>query len=269
MILGGDNGAPIEMVKRANWDHLVVLDQIEPNKLKAYNVALAQPGLGEVLIFSDMDCQFPENFLEHYLRAFSDPKKNIITGRVCPEPLSTSFVDRYHRHFEEKIAPTSLMKVKSIVGSNFAVRKNFFFNAYQRFDESITIGTDHAIATRFNEIGETIYFDPEIKVYTPFFSVGITKYIKQQSRWIRIRVLGNKVSNRKAFKKSLKALLLPWFMAVIIPLILIASKFLLVSTFNPIWWAIFLSWLVLLTAAWAKRYTIFRLGKGNRLSLNP
>lgn len=266
MILGGDDRAPIEKVKQANWEHLVVLDQIEPNKMKAYNTALAQPGLGDILIFSDLDCEFPVHFLEQYNNAFADPKKNIITGRVCPDPKANHFIDRYHRHFEAKIAPASPVRTKSIVGSNFAVRKSFFLNAYRRFDESVAIGTDHAIAARFNELGETIYFEPGIKVHTPFFSEGLWPYMQQQSRWVRIRVLGNKDANQKVFRKSLRALLLPWFMAVLIPLSLMVIKLFSAGTFDLLWWALFLFWVVLLAVALSKRYAIFRRGKKNRIN---
>lgn len=261
MILGGDDSKFIEMVRNSDWAPLIVLDQVEPNKMKAYNVAVNHPGLGDILIFSDIDCEFSEDFLKLYLEAFSDKKKNVITGRIRPDLQCNNFVDRYHRHFEDKIAPKTRKTIKSIVGSNFAVRKIFFFDKFGQFDESIAIGTDHAIAKRINEIGEPIYFDARIIVYTKFFSAGFSKYIKQQTRWIRIRAMGNRKSNPKAFRSSVKALLIPWLMCIIFPLSIFFSKHLLVNSFLWGWYTFIFIWIAFLINIWLKKYIILRYGK--------
>jgi len=265
MILGGQDKKIIEKAKNLGWSQLIVLDQIEPNKMKAYNIAIEHSDLGDILVFSDMDCEFPENFLNLYIDAFADKEKNILTGRVCPDHRGKSFIDRYHRNFEEKIAPKTAKIIKSIVGANFAVRKRFFLNIFDRFDETIAIGTDKAITKRMNEISEPIYFDPAIIVYTKFFSAGLIKYFKQQTRWIRIRVLRNRKSNKKAFRLSLMALLIPWLMCFIFPISILLSKHIFEDRFLWGWYFVIYAWIVLLIHSWLKRYKILRGVKGKLL----
>jgi len=77
MILGGDDTLFIEKAYNFGWDRLIVLDQVEPNKMKAYNIALKHPDLGDILIFSDIDCEFPENFIEQYIESFKDLQKKV------------------------------------------------------------------------------------------------------------------------------------------------------------------------------------------------
>ncbi len=259
MILGGEDTTFIEMAKNSDWEQLIVLDQVGPNKMKAYNAVLGHPELGDILVFSDMDCEFPDDFLELYNDAYANKERNILTGRVRPDPHSRSFVDRYHRNFEEMIAPGSLKIDRSIIGSNFAVRKEFLLNRFGLFDESIAIGTDKAISKRFNEIGEPIYFDPRIIVYTQFFSAGFLKYINQQTRWIRIRLLLNKKSNPKAFRKCIVTLLISWLMCVVIPLSLVFSKHIIANQF------ILFFWFGFIIIAWLKRYRILRRGREHLL----
>jgi hypothetical protein len=262
MVLGGDDTAYIEKAKKSDWEQLIVLDQVEPNKMKAYNAVLDHSELGHILVFSDMDCEFPENFVELYLEAFTNKEKNIVTGRVRPDPHSERYIDRYHRNFEKMTVPGTLKTDISIVGSNFAVRKKFFLTHYKRFDESIVIGTDKAISRRFKTMGEPVYFDPRIIVYTQFFSGNYTRYIRQQTRWVRIRLLANRKSNPKAYRKSLVTLLFAWLMAAILPLSIFLSNPLISNEILPIWYGALLLWMTLLVKAWLKRVAIFRCGKG-------
>jgi len=258
MILGGDDTAYVEKARDLKWDRLIVLNQIEPNKMKAYNSVMNQPGLGDILIFSDMDCEFPRDFIACYVDAFKNKNKNIITGRVRPNPSSKGFIDRYHRRFEEKIAPDKQKIIHAVVGANFAMRKSFFFHKVRQFDESVTVGTDHVIAQRFKEIGEPIHFDPRLVVDTQMFSAGIPKYIEQQSRWIRIRVLRNRRTNHKAFRQGIMSLLYAWLMVFIFPLGILLSKF---YGIWPVWQILLLIWIALLGMAWKIRFKILRFRK--------
>jgi len=262
IILGGPDKEIIEKAKNIEWPQLIVLDQTVPNKMKAYNTAIKHPDLGDILVFSDMDCEFPDHFLNLYIDAFTDKKKNIVTGRVCPDRQGKTFIDRYHRNFEAKVAPKTAKTVKSIGGANFAVRKNFLLNRFGLFDETVVIGTDKAISNRMNNIGETIYFEPGIVVYSKYFSAGLVKYLKQQSRWIRINVLGQRNSDNKGFRRSLIALLLPWLMCLIFPIGIAVLKPVFHGRFLWGWYFFIFAWIAIFVLSWLKRYKILRYTKG-------
>ena len=265
MVLGGQDPISIERVKQLNWDKLIILDQLEPNKMRAYNTALDCPEIGNIILFSDMDCTFPKDFIQRYHEAMCDHNKNIVTGRVCPDQKGESIIDNYHRCLEAKIASKKPTMIQSIMGANFGVRKDFLWNQLGRFDESIGIGTDKAITRRMQEIGEPIYFDPDIIVYTQFFSAGIIKYISQQARWIRIRVLRNKNHNRKSFRLSIMALLIAWLQSIILPIALIFSAPVWQTHWDTGWYLLGIIWVILLIHAWRQRYNILRRAKGNPL----
>ncbi len=266
MILGSDNGLDdFDRARQVAWDRLIILKQAEPNKMKACNLALQHPQLGDILVFSDVDCEFPENFLENYAEAFKDSEKKIVTGRVQPIRRKMGVIDRYHLGFDDMFAPRQPKIIHSIVGANFAIQKKFFFEHIKQFDPTVILGTDHVIAQRLRQTGEPIHFDPRIIVYTHFFSAGWRNYIEQQTRWVKIRLLRNHGSNSKAFGRAVKSMGFAWLVTVILPATIVFSKDWLI---RPAWWVIFLVWLIVVARAWFARWKIIRRPGKNDKTIN-
>ena len=262
MIIGSDDGKDFDRAGKVQWDRIILLHQVKPNKMMAYNLALEHPLLGDILVFSDVDCEFPDNYLENYAEVFKDTEKKIVTGRVQPIQCKMGVIDRYHLGFDEMFAPRQPQVIKSIVGANFAIQKAFFFDRLKQFDQTITLGTDHVIAQQLRKTGEPIHFDPRIIVYTQFFSGGWRNYIEQQTRWIKIRVLRNRGSNSKAYGQAVESMGFAWLIGIIWPAAIVLSKGWLRP---PAWWAIFLVWLFIMVRAWFARWRIIRSpGQKNR-----
>ncbi len=263
MILGGDDTVFIEKAFNYSWDQLIVLDQVEPNKMKAYNLALQHPDLGDILIFSDVDCEFPENFVGQYIESFKDPQKNVVTGKVHPFQRNNNFIERYQRNWGDKHTAKLPRIIKSIVGANYAIRKDFFFSKFHQFDESVLIGTDHFIAKRLMKIGESIYFNPHLIVYTEFYASDLSKYIAQRARWVRIRILKNRRSNQKVFRSSIYAILVAWFMLILFPMGIFVSRILCAGPFWWLWYIPLFAWITIWIISWEKEFKILRYKQDN------
>jgi len=126
MILGGDEQRYVEQAKEIGWDRLVILDQTRPNKMKAYNQALETLNPGDLLLFSDMDCEFPDNFIASYVECFQDTRINIATGLLYPLKKNSGYLERYHHNQALRQAPKGRQAIHSLVVANFAMRKSFF-----------------------------------------------------------------------------------------------------------------------------------------------
>lgn len=257
-VLGGENPAYVDRIRNDSWNRLTILDQQIPNKMRACNSVLHLSELGDVLLFSDMDCEFPKNLLRRYAEAFLDSNKNILTGRVRPISRSRHFVDRYHRCFEETISPKAPKVTTGLMGANFAVRKTFFMERIGMFDESVKVGTDHAIARQFRKIGEPIHFDPNLVVDTQMFTAGIAKYIDQQTRWIKIRIIRNRGRNPKAFRSGIASLAFAWATAIFLPLSLLVTENYRHAAATSLWWTLAVLWGGGLAKAWGERLKILR-----------
>lgn len=262
LILGG-NDPFIEQVKAINWDKLRILDQIKPSKSASLNLTLKHKELGEILIFTDIDCEFTEDFIEKYVYAFKDKNKNVIAGRVQPYKRDNKILERYLRNAEIKQYKKPPLTVDSIAGANFAVRKSFFIDKKINFDEEIKISQDLPFAVKLHEIGEPINYDHASIVYVDCYTENIIKYIKQKTRWFKNSFIFNrKYENKSKFFGILASILLSWLFFIFLPISMIISNFLF-----PIYitYILLIMWTSILFLFTYRRYKILRFNKNTNI----
>ena len=157
LILGGEKTLNIKL-KKMNLPRIIILDQPEPNKFKAINIALEHKDLGDIIIFTDMDCIFKSDYLENYRKIFQNDKINVVAGRTQPYPNENNIYARYFRAWDELFRGNMEEKVSFIVGANFGIRKKFLKQRIKKFNEEVRFSTDAEITRLINNIKEPNYF---------------------------------------------------------------------------------------------------------------
>lgn len=262
LILGG-NDPYIDKVKAINWKKLRILDQIKPSKSAALNLALKQKKLGEILIFTDIDCEFTEDFIEKYVNAFKDENKNVIVGRIQPYRRDNKILERYLRNAEIKKFKKPPLTVDSIAGANFAVRKSLFIDKMINFDEDIKISQDLPFAVKLHEIGEPIFYDHSNIVYVDSYTEDILKYIKQKTRWFKNSFIFNrKYENKSKFLGILLTILFSWLFFIFLPISMIISNFLFP---NYITYILLIMWTSILLLFTCRKYKILKPNRNTKI----
>jgi cellulose synthase/poly-beta-1,6-N-acetylglucosamine synthase-like glycosyltransferase len=258
MVLGGDSDPFVDWACDLSWCRLRILPQDEPNKLKACNLAVKTSGLGDILLFSDADCVYPADLAAKYAEIFRDPEKNVVTGRIHPLPRDGNTLERYERAALDRIAPAAPGPIKGIVGANFGIRRDFFVSRLEAFDETVLVGTDHAIAQQLKKAGEPIHFDPELLVYTELNASSPIDYLRQRARWTRIRFRGSSSRHRRLVR-SLE-LLVPWLFWLLLPGAYISALMSARNGIHPLTHFAVAAWLLICIHATRRRVEILRGG---------
>ena len=251
LILGGEDSY-LEEIEEIKWEKLIVLEQIEPNKSKALNIALKNPNLGEILIFSDIDSYFPPNYINQYVKAFQDPNKNVIAGRAIPFQNDT-LLNKYLTKNEERRISNYQENEFSLSGVNFAMRKSFISNTFKYFNEEVKISSDSEINCTLRTHNEKIYLDKSIIVHTDFNADSIFNFLKQQSRWFRnVLVFGKDFTSKGTFIAHLLLSLISWSLYLFIPLFFILSSIFI--KLPLISFIFLLTWVILFGFLFQKRF---------------
>src|SRR6056297_1731420 len=140
LVLGGEDPY-IEKAKHHKWEKLIVLDQIEPNKSKALNIGVKHPEAGDLLVFTDMDCRVPDDYIQRYIEKFEDPQINVMAGRSQPYQEDKTLLADYILGNERRRLKNKPEKGYYITGRNFACRKRFLVEKLSGFDEDVKIST--------------------------------------------------------------------------------------------------------------------------------
>jgi len=252
MILGGEDSY-IEKIMQNQWNKLIVIDQIEPSKNKALNLALNHPDIGEILIFSDIDCEFPSDFIKKYVDQFQDLEKNVIAGRVQPFHSKENLLERYLRNNEERRMEDLPDKGAFLTGANFGVRLKFFSQKIKQFDENIKSSTDAGFICTLKEIHEPIYLDSENIIYSEFFVNDVKNFIKQRSRWFRnVLLYSRDFHSKRSLYIHLILALISWLLFIFIPLGYIIVNFVL--KWKIISLLLLSAWIILVLIMWLRRF---------------
>ncbi|WP_371803643.1 glycosyltransferase family 2 protein [Candidatus Lokiarchaeum ossiferum] len=252
LILGGED-TYIKKAKKIQWDKLTIIPQKVPNKLRSYNDALQDSSkIGDVIVFSDIDSEIPIDFLSKFALNYSNPKKNIVTGRCLPLQKTQNLVEVGYTKMWNKEHSQKGEIVNFIYGACYSMRKDFFYGKFHKFDETVQIGTDPAIVEQINALNEPIYFDKSILIYTDIFSENPKKFLLQKSRWYRILYLKSLQRNDKS--KFLMGLnfIFSWSMILIIPLLLIINCLFVQNIYFFI--SLISFWTIIMVKSWVSSF---------------
>lgn len=188
LIIGGiDNTYNLALKLKEKYpEKIYVLEQKVPNKNKALNIGLKEID-GEIIILTDIDCLFHENWLKRINEIFQNEKYNVITGWHLPFKGDNSSLAEYLRIISAyKIVTDPEISINTLTGANTAFRREVFQKKIGKFDETVKIGTDRKLGKAFTQNNENIYFFKDIYVYTEYFSSNYKKFIKRETRWVRM-----------------------------------------------------------------------------------
>jgi glycosyltransferase involved in cell wall biosynthesis len=244
MILGGDDPF-IQQAKTEGWDRLIILPQTVPNKNLALNQALNHEKIGEILVLSDIDCEFPPDYLANYANDFVYGSKNVVAAGLQPYPAEKSIFNQYIQKSEEIRMQKLPEKGEYLIGANFAVRTQFLKQNYGGFDEAIKSSTDAHFRCQLQSKNEPIYFNKTNFIYTDFKTTSASKFIRQQSRWFKNVLIFSKNfhSYRSIFITLLRSLL-SWLFLLILPAVFVLNLFIIQNPFLN--WITIVFWLFIL-----------------------
>lgn len=149
---------------------------------------------GKIVLFTDSDCVLPEDWIEKYVKAFSDPDKFVIQGSVSI-PKSNLVGDSVamlgfpaggNLGFEKMWPVANDGSTTQLVTCNCGIRREVFKKCGY-FDETFPypFGEDTEYGHRVIQKGFKIYFEPSIKVVHPA-RANLKSFIK----WAYKRGLG-------------------------------------------------------------------------------
>jgi cellulose synthase/poly-beta-1,6-N-acetylglucosamine synthase-like glycosyltransferase len=252
MILGGEDPV-IEQARAMAWERLIILPQTVPNKNLALNQALSHPDLGDIVVLSDIDCEFPPDYLARYATQFADPARNVVAGRVQAFHRSGSALERYLINNEERRLAALPERGDFLVGANFAVRTSFLREKMGgKFDETVKSSTDACFLGALKHINEPVYLDKGNVIYSDFNADRPWRLIRQQSRWFKnVLVYGGTFHTKRALVGHLVLAGLSWVLFILGPLGLLVASRLWSGTLIP--WGIAAGWLGVFGILWRKR----------------
>ncbi|MGC8479183.1 MAG: glycosyltransferase [Candidatus Micrarchaeia archaeon] len=117
----------------------------------------AKKSKGEILIFIDADTMPSKKLIESYAKAFEDKTVVAATGPILPlekTGVITRLGFKFVSIFFVKAALT--LGKPSVVGSNFAVRRDAFFKI-KGFNENLITYEDWDLSTRLKKLGRIIF----------------------------------------------------------------------------------------------------------------
>ncbi len=173
--------------QKKHSDKIKVLEQKVPLKNKALNLGLKE-AQGEIIIITDADSIYPNDWLKRINEIFQNKKYNVITGNRFPFQDRKSVLAEYLNLIQGnktiRFERSRVIKGVHLCGGNSMFRKDIFFDKIGMFDETIKHWDDVNLGMEFNKKGEKIYFFKDLYVYTEFYSNNLKKFIKQNVEWI-------------------------------------------------------------------------------------
>ena len=186
---GNDKAYKISLkIQNQHPNKVIALSRKEGKKNEALNTGLDKVS-GDIIVITDVDCIYPEDWLRKINEKFQNEEINVITGLNLPYKFREGVLVEYNKikvgynliKFEDgkKIIGNKLW------GGNAAFRSKVFFEKIGRFEIQSTTGDDKILGMQFNEKGEVLYYYRDIYVYTEHYSNNLKKFIKQRIRWAR------------------------------------------------------------------------------------
>jgi glycosyltransferase involved in cell wall biosynthesis len=182
LIDNNSNDDTSEIITKYQCSHsLVKLQQQKQGKNAALNLIFeGDVTLGELLIFSDDDVIFPENFIKKYLELIiSQPKIYIFGGAVIPHwpnEVPHAILEGIDAVVAFAITPTAagyqtgLIDPIKLHGPNMAIRSNIFAQGI-RFNENIgpnggnyMMGSETELLYRLKNAEYDAFYEHELKV---------------------------------------------------------------------------------------------------------
>lgn len=247
------------------YKEVLLVEQKHAGPAVARNLG-AKKARGEIIIFTDSDCEVAENWLREMIAPFKD--KNVVGVQGAYKTEQASLVARFEQ-IDIELRYERMKKAKHLdwIGSySAAYRKNVFFD-FGGFDESFPIasGEDPDLSYRIAEKGLKLFFNPKAIVFHQHPG-KLKKYLKTKFFRAYWRVLLYKKHPKKAMNDSYTTLGLKIRIASIIWLfagIIFQPVFLLLG------WK---SWLFLLIGAiifiaGCMKFFVFSLKKDWKIAL--
>ncbi|MBD3387516.1 MAG: glycosyltransferase [Candidatus Altiarchaeales archaeon] len=117
---------------------------------------------GEVIVFTDADCEVPADWLDKIVRALEE--SNAVGGSLRPASSGT-YAERFEQHRRDRLYGMERKHVDALPSCNLAFKKNLLDEA-RGFDEDFKKASaeDYDLCRRITEKGHDILFEPDIYV---------------------------------------------------------------------------------------------------------
>jgi cellulose synthase/poly-beta-1,6-N-acetylglucosamine synthase-like glycosyltransferase len=162
----------------------------------------AKKSRGDVLLFTDADCQPDRNWIREMAKPFENPEITGVQGRykTKQKELVAKFVQF---EIEDRYEKMGKHKYIDFIGSYSAGYKKEVFLKEGGFDKSFPIasGEDPELSFRLSKKGYKMVFNPKAIVYHKHPDT-LRKYLKQKFWRAYWRVLLYKKHKKKAVKES-------------------------------------------------------------------
>jgi cellulose synthase/poly-beta-1,6-N-acetylglucosamine synthase-like glycosyltransferase len=122
----------------------------------------AKAARGDILVFLDADTKPSRKLLETYYNAFRDTSDVAATGPILPLEKTNTRVDLGYKAVSILFVKSSILFGRaSIVGSNFAVRREIF-ERVKGFNEKYLTYEDWDLSLRIRKLGRIAYLDDAV-----------------------------------------------------------------------------------------------------------
>jgi len=208
-----------------------IIEQQNQGPATARNVGAAEAN-GDILIFTDSDCELDYNFVEK-ITAPIEQSSEVVGVQGSYKTKQTQFMSRFGQvEIETRYKKMARKKYTDFIGTYAAAYKKDIFHKYGKFDPGspLASGEDTEFSYKLHRNGHKMVFEPQAFVYHQHPS-KLSKYIKvkfYRGYW-RIRLYKKypqKTINDSYTPQTLK------FQVLSIPLLFLFSA---MSLFNPVW----------------------------------
>lgn len=188
---GGSKDKTVEIAKKYA-DRVIVYRGSDISTAKNHGVKEAK---GEILVFTDADTKFENDWLEKIAKHFEDKGVIAVGGPV--KPLENKFKHRFMFKLTTDYAARflKLFNFNAFIGSNCAYRKDRFIEI-GGFDGKLKYLEDNELPNRIRKLGKVV-FDSNIFVYTSARRYEEGGYIKETLRfwkaYLNLYILGKGV----------------------------------------------------------------------------
>jgi len=236
-----DDGSADDTPKIVKNYPVKIISQKNQGPAAARNKGAAQ-AIGDILIFTDSDCELDSDFVEKIIAPI-EKNTEVVGVQGSYKTKQTQFISRFGQvEIETRYKKMARKKYTDFIGTYAAAYKKDIFHKYGEFDTGFPLasGEDTEFSYKLHKNGHKMVFEPLAFVYHRHPS-KLSKYIKMKfyrGYW-RIRLY--KKHPRKAINDSYTPQSLK-FQVLSIPLFFI---FAVMSLFNVAWLLILICILLL------------------------
>jgi len=142
---------------------ITILRQTHKGPAAARNLGIKYSE-GEIIFFTDSDCEVPRNWIKDLLKHFKDRNIGAVGGGVNPSSLSTIY-EAFEQKRREILYGHKKKFLNDLPTCNLAVRKDILLEI-GGFDENFKYASseDYELCHRIRKLGYKILYDPSIYV---------------------------------------------------------------------------------------------------------